>query len=125
MLIRAEKAYREFSEGVGRARLGRPMGIYLPARDTTAGKLKEAYFRNRRAHMIYGALGGSAESNISGGFCLNGLCISKSKIGGDDRGWHQAMRHNIGHILISNWIKTSGENRRPAVRFPTRMSGTA
>jgi len=111
MVERCERAYRDFSKGIGRARISRPVGVFLPAQGTVARKVKETYFRNPRAHMVYGAYGGAAESNIAGGFCLNGLCVSLQKVGGKDAALHQAVRHNLGHLFVSNWIKTQGENR--------------
>src|SRR6185436_2857987 len=54
MIERAEKAYREFDEGFhGRIELLRPMAIFLPARETTGAGIREAYFRNKNAPMIY------------------------------------------------------------------------
>ena len=65
-----------------------------------ARKIKSAYFRNPRSHMVYGAFGGSAESNIAGGFCLNGLCVSLQKVGGKDAALHQAVRRGLGCLQV-------------------------
>lgn len=111
LLERAERAQIDFRRGIGAPRVGRPVGIFAPESDSVGRKLKESYFRNARVHMMYGAFGGSAESNIAGGFCLNGLCVTLQTAFGKDRTLHQAIRHNLGHILISNWVKTQGENR--------------
>lgn len=112
MLERAEKAFRDFDEAFkGRVGLLRPMGIFLPQRETTAYGLREVYFRNKNAPMIYSSYAGASESNISQGFCLNGLCVSMQQAGGDDTGLHQSMRHLIGNILVTCWIVRSGDNK--------------
>ena len=97
------------------------MGIYLPRSEHTARPLQEAYFRAPRTHMIYSAYGARSESSISDGFCLNGFCVplermkgnaSASKYsGGEDYAMHFALRHMIGHILITCWLRNQGDNR--------------
>jgi HEAT repeat protein len=112
MLERAEKAYREFDTAFkGRISLLRPMGIFLPQRDTTGFAIREQYFRNKNAPMIYSSYAGAAESAIAQGFCLNGLCVSLQQAGGDDAALHQSMRHLMGNILVTCWIKRSGDNK--------------
>ena len=112
MLERAEKAYREFDEAFrGRIMLTRPMGIFLPQRETTMYAIRETYFRNKNAPMIYSSYGGQSESNISGGFCLNGLCIAVQTAGGDDENMHYNVRHLIGNILVTCWVRQSGDNK--------------
>ncbi len=110
-LERAERVFRDFDEAFrGRVTLLRPMGIYLVQRDSTAAALREAYFRNKNAPMIYSSYAGRAESKISEGFCLNGLCVSVSQCG-DESGMYQAMRHLEANILVTCWIVRNGENK--------------
>jgi hypothetical protein len=112
MLERAEKAYRDFDEGFkGRISLLRPMGIFLPQRETTGFAVREQYFRNKNAPMIYSSYSGASESAIAQGFCLNGLCVSMQQAGGDDASLHQSMRHLIGNILVTCWIVRQGDNK--------------
>jgi HEAT repeat protein len=110
-LERAERVFRDFETAFrGRVTLLRPMGIYLVKRDTTAATLREAYFRNKNAPMIYSSYAGMAESKISEGFCLNGLCISESQCS-DETGLYQSMRHLEANILVTCWIVRNGENK--------------
>ncbi len=110
MLERAEKAAREFDRAFdGRVGLLRPMGIFLPQRETTGFGIREAYFRNKNAPMIYSSYAGASESHIAQGFCLNGLCVSLQQAGGDDTDLHQTMRHLMGNILVTCWIVRSGD----------------
>jgi HEAT repeat protein len=111
VLERAEKAFREFDEAFkGRVGLLRPMAIILPQRETTAFAIREQYFRNKNAPMIYSSYAGQSESAIAGGFCLNGICVSLQQAGGDDDALHQAMRHLMGNILVTCWVVRSGDN---------------
>lgn len=111
MLERAEHARREFSEAFGgRLSILRPTGIFLPKSETTSHALREVYFRNKHAPMIYSSYAGASESAISQGFCLNGLCVSLQQVGSDDAGLHQTMRHLLGNIFITCWIVRSGDN---------------
>lgn len=111
LVIRAEQALREFTAAFGSPRISRPIGIFLTERERDMEEVRETYFRNRNAPMIYSAYAGSSESAISEGFCLNGLCISVGRVGGSDTGIHQAVRHFLGNIFVTNWIVTSGELR--------------
>ncbi|MHC4923579.1 MAG: HEAT repeat domain-containing protein [Planctomycetota bacterium] len=111
MLARAESAYREFSEAVDRPRLQAKMGIYLTATDRTAAELKRRYFRSKTADMIYSSYGSADESGISEGYCFNGFCISAQKSRGDDRRMHVSLRHFLGHVAVTCWIRWNGENR--------------
>jgi HEAT repeat protein len=112
VLERAEKAYRQFDEAFkGRITLMRPMGIFLPQDDRTATSVREAYFRNKNAPMIYSSYAGPAESMISQGFSLNGLCVSFQQCSKDDNQLHQSMRHLMGNILVTCWIKAKGDNK--------------
>jgi hypothetical protein len=110
-LERAERVFRDFDVAFrGRVTLLRPMGIYLVHSDATAAALREAYFRNKNAPMIYSSYSGMAESKISEGFCLNGLCVSESQCS-DESGLYQAMRHLETNILVTCWIVRNGENK--------------
>jgi hypothetical protein len=110
-LERAERVWRDFDAAFrGRVTLLRPMGIYLVHSDSTAATIREAYFRNKNAPMIYSSYSGMAESKISEGFCLNGLCISESQCS-DEVGLNQAMRHLETNILVTCWIVRNGENK--------------
>jgi hypothetical protein len=112
VLERAEKAFREFDEVFhGRVTLMRPMGIFLPQDERTSTTVREAYFRNKNAPMIYSSYAGQGESMISQGFCLNGLCVSLQQASKDDFQLHQSMRHLMGNIFITCWIKTAGTNK--------------
>jgi HEAT repeat protein len=112
VLERAEKAYREFDQAFkGRVGLLRPMGIFLPQRETTGFAIREAYFRNKNAPMIYSSYAGASESHISQGFCLNGLCVSVQQAGGDDTGLYHAVRHLMGNILVTCWCVRNGDNK--------------
>ena len=119
---RAEKLLMEFKKTIGGPRLSRPVGIYIPKGESTARKLQEVYFRNRKNHMIYAAYAGRSESSISDGFCLNGFCIPIERLkasasgsrdgGGDDFAVHSAIRHLMGHIMFTTYAGVSGENRK-------------
>jgi len=110
-LERAERVWRDFDAAFrGRVTLLRPMGIYLVHSDSTAAAIREAYFRNKNAPMIYSSYSGMAESKISEGFCLNGLCVSESQCS-DEVGLNQAMRHLETNILVTCWIVRNGENK--------------
>ena len=115
MLTRAEQAYRDFVQAFGVPTLLRPMGIYLSERETTAQALQEVYFRNKRVPMVFSAYANASESAISGGFCLNGLSVSLQRLSGAgaevDRALHEAVRHFVGHILSTCWVKVSGSDR--------------
>ncbi len=122
MVQRAEIAFDEFSEAFGGGvRLLRPMGIFMPRSMQTARPLQAAYFRAERNHMIYSSYASRSESSISDGFCLNGFCVPIERMkgnasasknnGGEDYAMHFAMRHMIGHILITCWLRNQGDNR--------------
>lgn len=111
MAMRAETALREFSRSFGSPRISKPVGVFLPSKETTARKLQDLYFRNPDVAMVYSAYGSASESAIAGGYCLNGCCVNTGRFGNDDRKVHQAMRHMLGHIFVTTWIKQNGENR--------------
>jgi hypothetical protein len=111
MLQRAEAALREFTALVGRPSLLQPVGIFLPKSENTAARLKERYFRSRTTPLIYAGYGDRSQSAIAGGFCLNGFCYSLQRGRGEDREMHQALRHYLCHVFITNWVGTIGENR--------------
>ena len=111
LVMRAEGAYREFCASFGAPRTNGLLGIFIPERDKEMLAVREAYFRNEKAPMIYAAYTGPSESAISEGFCLNGLCVSVGRVGGTDTGVHQALRHFLGNIFLTNWIVSNGELR--------------
>lgn len=108
---RAEQAYREFRAAFGAPSVGRGTGIFIPSSETTARDLQGVYFRSPRSHMVYSSYGGSSESAISEGYCLNGFCISGERFADDDLKLHQALRHLLGNIFLTNWVVTNGEAR--------------
>lgn len=106
---RAEKAYREFVQNFGAdVSLPKPAGIFLPKRESTAGKIQAQYFSSARTNLLYG---GSNDGRVADGFCFNGFCTSLSKHGSDDEGLHHGVRHMIGHLLVSCWTKVNGQDR--------------
>lgn len=106
---RAEKAYRDFIRKFGDSvSLPKPAGIFLPKRESAAGKIQAKYNSSPRTNLVYG---GSNDGGVADGFCFNGFCHSLQKAGGDDVGLHHAVRHMIGHILISCWVKVDGKDR--------------
>ena len=111
MLQRAEAAYREFTAEIGRPSMNAPVGIFLPKSENTAARLKERYFRSRTTPLIYAGYGDRTQSAIAGGFCLNGFCYSLQRGRSEDREMHQALRHYLCHVFITNWVGTIGENR--------------
>ena len=106
---RAEKAYREFIQNFGDAvQLDKPAGIFLPKRESTAGRIQAQYFSSPRTNLLYG---GSSDGRVADGFCFNGFCASLGKHGGDDVGLHHVVRHMLGHLLVSCWTKVDGKDR--------------
>jgi hypothetical protein len=111
LVTRAERAYRDFCRAFGTPRISRPVGIFVPQRDKEMASIREAYFRNEKAPLVYSAYASASESAISEGFCLNGLCVSVQRVGGSDAGVHQAVRHFLGNIFFTTWIVSNGELR--------------
>lgn len=108
MLERAEMARKEFIQNFGdQLKLSKPVGIYLPEKERDAGSIQANYFGSQKTNQLYG---GSDKGSVSDGFCFNGFCCSAQKFGGDDD-LHFAMRHMIGHSLISCWVVVDGNNR--------------
>ena len=108
MLERAEMARKEFVQNFGdQLKLSKPVGIYLPDKERDAANIQATYFGSPKTNQLYG---GSDKGSVSDGFCFNGFCNSGQKFGPDE-GLHFAMRHMIGHSLISCWVVVDGNNR--------------
>lgn len=106
---RAEKAYKEFVQNFGAdVTLGLPSAIFLPKKESTAGRIQERYNSSARTNLVYG---GTTDGRIADGFCYNGFCASLQKHGGDDEGLHHAVRHQVGHVLVSCWVVVNGQDR--------------
>ncbi len=106
---RCEKAYREFVQNFGPdVGLSLPSGVFLPKKESTAGRIQERYNSSARTNLVYG---GSTDGRIADGFCFNGFCASLQKHGGDDEGLHHAVRHMVGHVLVSCWVLVDGKDR--------------
>ncbi len=100
---RAEKTWRDFVRVFGeRVQISKPVGIFLPKRETTASKIQEKYIGSARTNLLYG---GNNESRIANGFCFNGFCNSLQKAGSDDDMLHHTVRHMIGKLMMSCWLK--------------------
>lgn len=107
-LERCEKAYREFVRAFGdEVTLSKPAGVYLPKRESQAAKIQARYFSSPKTNLLYG---GGNDTKVADGYCFNGFCASLAKYGDDD-GLHHAVRHMLGHLLISCWTKVDGKNR--------------
>jgi len=110
MIERAMYAKREFSETFGgRLDITKPTGMFFPMRTRDAEAIQRAYWGNPVANIIYG---GTDESSVANGFCFHGFCLSDEQFGQDgDVTLHHAMRHMIGHELMSCWVLVDGYNR--------------
>jgi len=110
MMERAEYARREFVEHLGPGlTVDKPTGMYIPVDQRSSEKLAGTYLGNETANILYG---GSDQSTVADGFCFHGFVISMEKFGdGGDLAIHFAMRHMIGHELISCWTVVDGHNR--------------
>jgi hypothetical protein len=98
-LERAEKAYDDFVQTFGdEVRLGKPMAIFLAAKDSKKEAWQAAYFGSPRTNMLFGG----GDGKVAGGFCWNGFATSTDDYGAD-RDLHGYVRHMIGHILFSCW----------------------
>ena len=108
MLERAEMARKEFIENFGdRMAVKKPVAIFLPARQSTAEIIQNAYLGSPKTNQLYG---GTDSNNFVGGMCSNGFCMSGEKYRPDEA-LHFGMRHMIGHALISTWVVGDGNNR--------------
>ena len=106
---RCEKARREFVQCFSdEVSMGKPSAVYLPKRETTAGKLQARYNNSPRTNLVYG---GTNDGNVADGFAFNGFCSSLQKHGGDDKGLHHVVRHMVGHLMISCWTRVDGKDR--------------
>ena len=107
---RAEKARREFVQNFGdEVSMSAPSAIFIPKRESTAAKIQARYFSSARTNLLYG--GGAKGGRVADGFCGNGFCHSLEKAGGDDIGLHHAVRHQVGHLLISTYTNGSPNER--------------
>jgi hypothetical protein len=104
---RAEIAYRDFVAVFGdRVILPRPSAVYLLDSEATKQELATRYFGLPLPELFYG---GDID-RIGGGYPWNGCALSRQKYGEDE--WlHFQMRHLIGHLLVSCWVKVTGNNR--------------
>jgi HEAT repeat protein len=108
MLERAEYARKEFVENFGeRFVLKTPVAIFLTERQSTAERIQTAYMGSPKTNQLYG---GTSSANFVGGMCANGFCLSGEKYRPDEA-LHFAMRHMIGHALLSIWVVADGNNR--------------
>ncbi len=108
MLERAEMARKEFVEHFGdKFVIKAPVAIFLPERQGAAERIQTAYMGSPKTNQLYG---GATSTNFVGGMCANGFCLSGEKYRPDE-GLHFAMRHMIGHALISIWVVADGTNR--------------
>jgi len=104
---RAEIAYQDFVRYFGDdIFMERPSAIYLLAKESTKRNLASAYFGLPEPELFYG---GNVQS-IGGGYPWNGCAISLQKYR-DDHNLHHQMRHLVGHLLISCYVKATGANR--------------
>src|SRR5690349_18040808 len=106
---RCEKARRDFVQGfTDEVGGGRPSGVFLPKRESTAARIQGKYNSSPRTNLVYG---GSDDGKVGDGYCFNGFCNSLQKGGGDDEGLHNSVRHMVGHLCISCWTKVDGKDR--------------
>jgi HEAT repeat protein len=104
---RAEMAYQDFVRVFGdRVHLPRPCGIYLLEDESVKHMVANKYFGLPKPEIYYGG----EITRIGGGYPYNGCAISLQKHR-DDLTLHARMRHLIGHLLISCWVKVSGKNK--------------
>jgi HEAT repeat protein len=104
---RCEIAYSDFDHWFGgRIQLGKPMAVYLVAKNQRKEQVASSYFGNPRTNMLYG--GGS--DRVGGGFSGNGF-VGSLQDQRDDLGLHAYCRHMIGHILFSCWVSVSPHER--------------
>lgn len=107
---RCEKARRDFVQAFGDELLmSVPSAVYLPKREKTAERIQAKNFASARTNLLYG--GGGAGGRLAEGLCGNGFCLSLSKHGGDDEGLHHGVRHMVGHLCISTWVRGNPEER--------------
>jgi len=107
-LERAEIARRDFVRHFGdRLQISKPVGIFLPEKERDAQVIQATYFGSPRTNQLYG---GSDRGTVADGFCFNGFCQSGQKFDPDETS-HMAMRHMIGHSLVSCWVLVDGNNR--------------
>jgi hypothetical protein len=110
MMARAEYARREFTDHLGtNVIVDKPTGMYIPESAKDARVLQGNYLGNPTANILYG---GSDKSSVANAFCFHGFVTSMEEFGqaGDDA-IHLAMRHMIGHELMSCWVVVDGHNR--------------
>jgi len=111
---RAEIAYREFVEAFGDdVILPRPSAIYLMETEALKRAIAEEYFGHGDPELLYGG----ESTRIAGGYPYNGCAISREKYGEggraratEDEWLHFQMRHLVGHLLVSCWVKVNGKN---------------
>ncbi len=104
---RAEIAYQDFVRAFGSdVHLDRPCAIYLLRRSSTMERIQAAYFGSPRTNIVYG--GGS--KRIAGGYPFNGFATSLQK-SRSDYGLHLQVRHSIGHILMSCYVRVNGQEK--------------
>jgi len=110
MMERAEYARREFTDHLGGPLItDKPTGMYIPMNRRDGNDLARSYLGNPTANILYG---GSDTSSVASGFCFHGFVISMEHFGnGGDPAIHFAMRHMIGHELMSCWVVVDGHNR--------------
>jgi Mg-chelatase subunit ChlD len=107
-LERCQRAYDDFSHWFGGSvQQGKPMGVYLMARQRRAEEFAQRYLGSERTDMVYG---GSSKSRIGQGFCFNGFVGSLGEQRSDEA-LHAFVRHMIGHILFSCWKKVDGTEK--------------
>jgi HEAT repeat protein len=98
---RCELAYNDFVHYFGGGvLLGKPMAVYLYARNRDMQATAARYLGSANTDMLYG--GGS--NRIAGGFAGNGF-VGSLQEQRNDLGLHGLCRHMIGHILFSCWLK--------------------
>ncbi len=110
MLERAEYARREFTQALGdELSIDKPTGMYIPEKRRDGDGLAGTYLGQSTANILYG---GTDKSTVADGFCFHGFVISMEQFGqGGDPAIHFAMRHMIGHELMSCWVVVDGHNR--------------
>jgi len=110
MIERAMYAKREFTETFGdRIEITKPTGMWFPRRAKDAHAIQRENWGNPLANIIYG---GTDQSTVAEGFCFHGFCLSQDEFGqAGDLTLHHAMRHMLGHELVSCWVLVDGYNR--------------